>query len=175
MKKLVLMLLILLMVGGLAYAQEGQITIRGALGLMFISPINDPYDRINFYDFRGGGHIDIMYNLGRFEIGGEVGIYVMEVEEWIGWDYYYLLRCEIPVNVIVRMNFDQERLFGIEVRGGAWFRLEMDEYYDYNDVTFNVGARAALGVFYIGADYISESFWNPTCISIEAGIKIAFE
>ena len=174
MKKLLFITLALLLAGSMAFSLDGQITVRGAAGIMYLSPLYY-YTDFSLYNFRAGIHGDLMYDMGMIEIGAEVGVYVMEVEIYDGWYTYYYLGCEIPVNAIVRINIDSEKTFAFEARGGVWFKLIMDDYFEYSDVTFNIGGRFALSVLYVGADYVWPSIWEPAAIAIEAGIKIPLQ
>jgi hypothetical protein len=177
MKKLVLIALALLLCAGAAFAEENDsdIILRGAAGIMLITSPSNPNYAFDIYDFRAGVHGDFMYNMGRFEVGGEIGFYAMEIEIWNGWDYDYFFGFEVPINAIVRMNFDKERLFGIEARGGLWLHMAMNEWETITDVTFNVGGRFVLGIFYIGADYLFESDHYYDALVVEAGLKVPFE
>jgi hypothetical protein len=174
MKKLLIIALVLLLSGTIAFAQEGEIIFRGAAGIMYFNELAG-YVNFAYSGFRGGVHGDIMYNLGQFEAGVEIGLYIMEIEKYYYWDYYYFFAVEIPVNVILRMNFDKNRTLAIEGRGGLWLHMFMNDWWTVTDLTFNIGGRVALSFFYIGVDYVFGSEYYYPGVAIEAGVKIAFD
>lgn len=174
MKKLLFITLVLLLAGSMAFAQDGEIIFRGAAGIMYFTELAGNVS-FTYSGFRGGVHGDIMYNLGQLEAGVEIGLYVMEIERYYYWDYYYFFAVEVPVDVLLRMNFDKNRTFAVEARGGLWLHMFTNEWWTVTDLTFNIGGRVALSFFYLGVDYIFSGEYYFPGITIEAGVKIAFD
>jgi hypothetical protein len=175
MKKFILLLLVLTLAGGAVSAQDSEVIIRGGGGVLFFQSLYG-YTEPSISSLRVGVHGDVMYNMGRFEVGAEIGVYAMEVEYWYGYNYYdYFLAVDIPINALFRMNFDRSRMFALEARAGLWLTMITDGYEDEMDLDLNIGARAALGFFYFGVDYIAGLNLHYPALAFEAGVKFAFE
>lgn len=143
------------------------------LGIMYNSLFSTLEDVSILYNFRGGGHIDLLFSLGMLEIGAEVGVYSMYIEYYAGFG---TLCADFPVNALVRINLADDRSMALELRGGLWFVVfGIDDGYSSTTVTvtaFNGGGRFVFDIFYIGADYVFDK--SGGFFTAEAGVKFAF-
>ena len=78
---------------------------------------------------------------------------------------------DMPIDILMRINFDPARTFALEIRGGGWLEALMADVSAIAEFGGNVGVRLVLSNFYIGADYV---FMSIGGITIEAGAKFSF-
>lgn len=154
------------------YAPEQKLIYFGAgAGLMYIQPLNDTPNFLEFLlYFRAGFHGDLLFSLGMFELGAEIGLYAMPLEDEYSGEIAYLA-LEIPLNAIVRINFSEDRSFAIEVVGGGWFRTDFGSGIIDEAFLFNAGARLCISYFYIGGNFL---FGEYNAWDVELGGKIYF-
>ena len=171
MKKIVTVCLLLAFVGGMAFAQEEgdgnqkMVNIQVGAGIMYMYFMNA--NAFTFYAFRGGVQADLLFSLGMFELGAEVGVYVMDIEIL----YTSVFIFEIPLDALVRINFSKDRSFAMELRAGGWLEAATAGGASAGVFGFNVGARLVANVFYLGVDYVSLA---PGAIVPEVGVKFSF-
>jgi hypothetical protein len=180
MKKLLVVSLLLAFACAMAFAEDGEgdedfMHVQLGASVLYKQPFNDVF---SFYNFRGGVTGDLLFSLGMIELGGEIGVYVMEVDYYYEYYYYYgystFFIAEAPLDALVRINLNKNRSFALELRGGGWFIVAgATDYEPYTEFGFNAGARLVVKWFYIGGDYISTPLYG-TCWSAEAGVKFSF-
>ncbi|MBN2351288.1 MAG: hypothetical protein JXD23_01880 [Spirochaetales bacterium] len=179
MKKLIALCVLLAFVCGMAFADDGEdgdngkfLYVQVGASIMYKQLINYPVTGIDFlYNFRAGVTGDLLFSLGMFELGVEIGAYAMEVDYyWYGYGYFLVL--EMPLDALIRINFSNDRNFALEVRGGGW--LYMEASFVFATVFgYNAGARLVISSFYIGGDYIYTPILGPAWAA-EAGVKFSF-
>jgi hypothetical protein len=174
MKKLLTSLLLLALLGGMAFAEdEGEgdfMHVQVGASIMYKQPLGDGF---SFYNFRAGVTGDLLFSLGFIEIGPEIGIYAMSLDNYYYSYYYYdFFVFEVPLNGLVRINFSDDRSFALELRGGGWFVMAMAGAV-YTAFGWNAGARLVVSSFYIGGDYIVDPIFGESWAA-EAGVKFSF-
>jgi hypothetical protein len=188
MKKFLFVALALLCVSGLVFAQDDWtsdpeggdeyqddyasqdqfVYIGAASGIMYIQEIGA---MPSIYNLRGGVHGDVLFSFGMFEVGVELGAYVMEVEDYF-YSYTTYFALDVPLDAICRINFDDMHEFGIEVRAGGWLRAEFGTSYSSAAFMFNAGGRIVISYFYLGGDYLFDKYNGAW--AVEAGGKFYF-
>ena len=169
MRKIAILCLIFVLFGGLAFS---QCHLQAGLGILYIPTGTDTEGAQSIASYRAGVTGDILFSVGTFELGAEVGFY--------GLPLYIIIATvfvsEIPIDALVRLNITPDRTLALEFRGGIWItnvsaETVWGESASLSDTRYHFGGRILLSWFYVGCDYIAQSAFYPAVATFEIGLK----
>jgi hypothetical protein len=123
------------------------------------------------FNCRAGMTGDLLFSLGRLEIGVEIGLFALPMD----FVFFSFVLFDMPFDILARANLSPDRNLAFELHAGMWLKsytlTVFEEAGTASDSTLHAGGRFVLGWFYIGADYITQSqFFHPVLV-FEVGVK----
>lgn len=140
-----------------AFAQNGEfdqsddklIQVRLGAGLLYMHGLDGvpEYGVFSLSNLRCGICGDVLFSFGLVEAGVEAGIHIGILEDGM------LPVFEIPLDLLLRINFDDDRSVALEVTGGFWYKaIPADD--KTGGIYTNGGVRFVACGFYGGIDFV---------------------